>query len=131
MPISFFRLLLFTVVIIIFALLSYYINTSIQPEMKISDKERDLLVLTKNINLCMLLLIPILPIAFNFIRIQRISWIFMYMSLFLLQKYNIKLKVGQLLVSARLISLFLALFGFFVMMLQFEPLAFWSYPFFR
>lgn len=131
MPISLFRVLLFTVIIIAFVLLSYCVTESIRPEIKISNKERNLLVLTNNINLCMLLLIPILPIAFNFIRIQRISWIFTYMSLFLLQKYNIKLKIGKLLVSAKLTGLFLALFGFFVMMLQFEPLAFWSYPFFR
>lgn len=113
-------------VVIAFWLLSKYFDTTIKHNSRASEKEKRISQFISNINLCMLFLLPILPLSIELARVQRISWILLYMQLgiFLINREDPLF--GGVKLNSKVLGLVIGLFGFFVLIMYMAPLAFTS-----
>lgn len=120
-------ILLFDVLIIVFCLITYKINNIIETASDFDLKEKRLGYLCSGINLVMLFLVPLSWVSSEFLRLQRISWIFMYMALYILYKHNRYINILNIRVNSKLLSIMLAVFGYSVLIMGISPLAFTSF----
>lgn len=86
-----------------------------------SQREIMLAKLASEINLCMLVLIPLLTFSSDFIRVQRISWLLIYLLFTMLAEKNMYFTIGRVNIGSKLMSFTLALFGYCVMLLHYAP----------
>lgn len=120
------------ITMILLALICHMISQQIVHSDGIKDKYKNIAEFIDNANTCMLLLIGILPLSFNMYRLERISWILFYILLGIMLKYNININIfNKVKVNAKLIATVTYIIVFAIMVLHFEPAAFWSYPFFN
>lgn len=113
---------IYFIIIIIFFLLTNHMNNQIQSEKTFSKREKSFSEFLVKFNLCMLFILPILPMSFDFIRVQRIAWILLYMLFAIFSANNTPIRFGNVLVNSKLLGIIFALFGFCVMLLYFAPL---------
>lgn len=120
------------VLIILFSLIAYLsnaISSTLNSCSFVSSSDKLNSEFLASCNICMLLIIPFLPLAFNFFRLERISWIILYILLVLMNKYNLKFKLQKLELSLSYVGIIMVILGFVIMLLHFEPIVFWSYNF--
>lgn len=78
----------------------------------------------KNINTCMLLLIPLITISAELGRVERISWILVYAIIGMIVDKR-KVIIGEKIkISPRFLGISIGMFGFFIMILYLAPDAF-------
>ena len=113
-------------VVIVFWLLSKHLDKIIGEDIKATKKEKEISKFISNINLCMLFILPLLSLSIELARVQRISWVLVYIQLgiFLINKEDIEL--GKIKVNNKVLGLIIGLFGFFVLIMYMAPLAFTS-----
>lgn len=111
------------ILIIVFYLLSNQINTVIQKNDDYDIKEKQVSKLINNINLCFLLLIPAILISSEFARVQRISWILMYIEISMIYMRQKNIKLGKYIISTKFLGAVLGSIGFLVMIVYLAPLA--------
>ena len=113
-------------VVIIFYLLSKKTNMIIKDDERFTVRQKKLSELINNVNLCLLVLIPVILLSTEFARVQRISWLLMYIQVTMLSVKEVKVPIGRIQISSKLLGNIIALFGFCVMLLYLAPLAFSS-----
>ena len=113
-------------VIIAFWLLSNHLDMLIEHAPQITKREKSLSKFIRNINLCMLFILPLLPLSIELARVQRISWVLFYiqLSIFLVTKEDLIL--GGIKLNSKAFGLIIGLFGFFVLIMYMAPLTFTS-----
>lgn len=126
---SLFKVAFFILIMIFVALIIYYLKEKNENEVSVKDK--NIINAINNINIIILLLVPLVPIAYNFYRLERISWFMIYMLLAILLKYKVKIRIFKYNISIYMLSISLALAGFIILMLHYEPMIIETYPFFN
>ena len=109
-------------VIIVFWLLSKYLDKNIKQNAKATKNEKDVSRFISNINLCMLFILPLIPISVELARVQRISWILLYMQLALFLVTREDVILGRMRVNSKFLGLIIGLFGFFILIMYMAPL---------
>ena len=109
-------------VIIVFWLLSKYLDKNIKQNAKATKNEKDVSRFISNINLCMLFIIPLIPLSVELARVQRISWILLYMQLALFLVTREDVILGRMRVNSKFLGLIIGLFGFFILIMYMAPL---------
>lgn len=113
-------------IVIVFWVLSSHLDKMICHDPKITNREKAISKFVRNINLCMLFILPLLPLSLELARVQRISWILLYMqvSIFLIAKEDVVF--GKFKLNSKILGLIIGLFGFFVLIMYMAPLTFTS-----
>ena len=109
-------------VIIVFWLLSKYLDKNIKQNAKATKNEKDVSRFISNINLCMLFILPLIPLSVELARVQRISWILLYMQLALFLVTREDVILGRMRVNSKFLGLIIGLFGFFILIMYMAPL---------
>lgn len=120
---------LFIIIMIAVAILTYQIYC-VGQEGNLSENDKNTLEFFSNLNIILLAIIPLLVLAYNFYRLERISWIILYLAFGILIKYKKDWVVSRLQVNMFAGSILLGIFGFLIMFLHYEPLIFETYNFF-
>lgn len=126
------NMLLFSLIIIMIAFISIQLQNMVKNEdnlITIDDKRK--IAFLSDVNIMMLLIIPFLSLTYNFYRLERISWMILYMAFCLLIKYQFNWQIKRYRINLFVSSIIFALFGFLIMFLHFEPLIIETYPFFN
>lgn len=126
---SFINVSLFIIIMIAVAILTYQIYR-VGQEGNLNENDKSTLEFFSNLNIILLALIPLLVLAYNFYRLERISWIILYLALGILIKYKKDWVVSKIKVNVVAGSILLGIFGFLVMFLHYEPLIIETYNFF-
>ena len=119
--------LLYDVIMIIFFLLTDALNNQILASPEISKKEKSVSKLAMDINMILLLLIPSSIVASEFLRLQRIGWIFVYIQLAILVCHKKEIDIKGISINNRLFGFLLSLFGLIGLILITSPLAVTSF----
>ena len=109
-------------VIIVFWLLSKYLDKNIKQNAKATKNEKDVSRFISNINLCMLFILPLIPLSVELARVQIISWILLYMQLALFLVTREDVILGRMRVNSKFLGLIIGLFGFFILIMYMAPL---------
>lgn len=119
--------IMYNLLILFFYFITYEANSVIENSSQFNLKEKGLSYLSSGINLVMLLLIPLSWISSEFLRLQRISWIFIYMILYIFYKHNEDIKLLNIRVNSKVLAVVLAIFGYGILIMCTSPLAFTSF----
>ncbi|MBD5068716.1 MAG: hypothetical protein HDT50_00730 [Lactobacillus sp.] len=112
----------YVLMLVAFMAISQQIYKIVKNNKSLYDQREIMLAkLVSEINLCMLVLIPLLTFSSDFIRVQRISWILVYLLFTMLAEKNMYFSVGRLNIGSKLMSLTLALLGYCIMLLHYAP----------
>lgn len=123
--------LLFLMLIMLgIALFSFTLERTAQDNVSISKDDKRIIAFTGNLNIVILLLIPMLSTAYNFFRLERISWFILYIFISVLIKYKTNWNIKKFQLNMKWVAIFIAIFGFGVMLLHYESLIISTYPFF-
>lgn len=125
------NILLFVLIMLGIAIFSFILERTAQDDVSITKDDKRIIAFTSNLNIVMLLLIPILGIAYNFFRLERISWFILYILISVLIKYRTNWNIKKIKLNMRWIAIFITIFGFGVMLLHYESLIISTYPFFN
>lgn len=113
-------------VIIVFWLLSNTLNSIIQESKLFELHDKKVSKLIYSVNTCMLLLIPLIILSGELGRVQRISWILIYILIIQVSKYIKYINLFKVKVNIKFVGLLIGLFGFLVMTLYLAPAAYTS-----
>lgn len=125
------NIILFITIMLGIAIFSFTLEQVAQSDVSISKTDERIIAFTSNLNIVILLLIPILGIAYNFFRLERISWLILYILISVLIKYKVNWNIKKVKFNMLGIAIFIAIFGFGVMLLHYESLIIGTYPFFN
>ncbi len=115
------HLLIFICIVLAFYFITQKLNRIIQKDSTIVEKEKKISNFITNINTCMLLLIPILPLAFDFMRVQRIAWLLLYVQFLILIKNKKYIKFNDYKCSYKIMLWGVSVLGFALMICYFNP----------
>lgn len=121
---TFSTVFLWVIIILCFFGLSYKINEFMSKSEAFSFKEKSFSQMVLGINEIMIILLPVSTISLEPIRIERISWFLMYILLSCLSSHGITINIKKIKINCKVISVFIALFGFFELIYRLAPLAF-------
>lgn len=107
--------------VIAFYLITYSLNNRIINSAVFSKKEKKFSNMCMAINLIMLFLIPMSILSPEFFRVQRISWILLYIMLAVILRRKQDLVIGKIQIKPQLLGLIMALFGFIVLINFLSP----------
>ncbi len=115
------HLFIFIFIVFTFYFITQKLNQIIQEDNTIVEKEKNISKFITNINVCMLLLIPILPLAFDFMRVQRIAWLLLYVQFIILIKNKKYIKINDYKYSYKIMLGGVSVLGFALMICYFNP----------
>lgn len=113
--------ILLDLMVIAFYLITYSLNNEIVNSIAFSEKEKDFSNMCMTINLMMLFLIPMSILSPEFFRVQRVSWILLYMVIAVILKRKQDAVIGDVQIKPQLLGLVMALFGFIVLINFLSP----------
>lgn len=125
------NILLFVLIMLSIAIFSFTLERIVQDDLSIAKEDKRIIAFTGNLNIVILLLVPLLSTTYNFLRLERISWLILYIFISVLVKYRTNWKVRKIQLNMKWGAILIAIFGFVVMLLHYEPLIINTYPFFN
>lgn len=113
--------LLIICILVLFYFVAKALNDEVNKNLFFNERQRRLLEFNYDINLLMLLTIPLSLISSEFLRVQRLAWIIMYMSLNLYQINNQKILVSNIEINSKFLGWVLAMIGFCFLIVYMSP----------
>lgn len=114
-----------TLLLIIFVIIMFYVlSLNLVKNSKnliFNDRQKSIIEFCSNINLLMLLVIPLSFITSEFLRVQRLAWPIMYISIAIYQMMGQDIIIHNIKINNKIIGESLAAFGFIFLIVYMSP----------
>lgn len=121
-------LILLIILISLLSLTCYIIGKSIVAQEKVNNRYKRTAEFLVDANICILLLISLLPLAFNFYRLLRISWVLFYILVGIAIRCKVN-TIEKVKINIVVIAIIFSIIGFVFILFHLTPNAFTSYNF--